>query len=132
MCLKRKRNGFTLIEVLLSTVLLTLMVGGFATLYYGGLNSLDSQNDRMMLDSRISSKMEELQSREFSSLTSGSEAITIEGESYTINWNVTPVDLDGDTNAETNAQQVTVSIAGMSDVSLTAVMVNTSGEVGKI
>jgi len=93
MKLKRRENGFTLVEVLLATVLLALMVGGFATLYSSGLNSLTSQKERVILNSKLSSRMEELESREFSNLNDGSEVITVEGDSYTINWIVVPVDL---------------------------------------
>ena len=125
-------GGFTLVEVLLATVLLALMAGGFATLYSSGLNSLVSQKDRVVLNSQLSSRMEELQSREYSNLTDGSEVITVEGESYTINWIIAPVDLDGDAATDTGAVQVTVSIAGISDLSLTNIIVNTSGQVGKI
>lgn len=132
MNLQGKKNGFTLVEVLLATVLLALMAGGFAMLYSSGFNSLSSQKDRVLLNSRLSSRMEELQSRTFSNLNNGSEAITIGGESYTINWTVSPVDLDGDATTEAGAVQVTVSIAGSSDLSLTSIIVNTSGQVGKI
>jgi prepilin-type N-terminal cleavage/methylation domain-containing protein len=128
----KNQSGFTLVEVLLATVLLTLMAGGFTALHFSGLDSLDSQRDRVLLDSRLSSKMEELLSTEFSSLVSGSEAITVEGENHTLNWNVTPVDLDGDVNPDPGAVQVTVSIAGINDLSLTNIVVDTSGSVGKI
>lgn len=105
----RPQSGFTLVEVLLATVLLALMAGGFATLYSSGLNSLTSQKDRVLLQSHLSSRMEELQSRAFTNLTSGSEAVTVEGESYTINWTVAPVDLDADALTDTGAVQVTVN-----------------------
>ena len=118
--------------MLLATVLLALMAGGFATLYSSGLNSLTSQKDRVLLQSHLSSRMEELQSRAFTNLTSGSEAITVAGESYTINWTVAPVDLDADTMTDAGAVQVTVSVAGMSDLTLTNIIVNTLGQVGKV
>jgi len=76
--------------------------------------------------------MEELEGREFSNLTNGSEVITVEGESYTLNWTVAPVDLDGDAATDAGAVQVTVSITGISDLSITNIIVNTSGQVGKI
>ena len=132
MKLKRRENGFTLVEVLLATVLLALMVGGFATLYSSGLNSLTSQKERVILNSKLSSRMEELESREFSNLNDGSEVITVEGDSYTINWIVVPVDLDGDASTDLGAVQVTVGVAGISDLTLTNIIVNTSGQVGKI
>ena len=132
MKMQRREHGFTLVEVLLATVLLALMAGGFATLYSSGLNSLTSQKDRVLLNSHLSSRMEELQSRDYSNLTDGSEVITVEGESYTINWTVAPVDLDGDAATDAGAVQVTVSVAGISDLTLTNIIVNTSGQVGKI
>jgi prepilin-type N-terminal cleavage/methylation domain-containing protein len=132
MLTKKKIRGFTLVEVLLATAILALMAGGFATLYSSGLNSLVSQKDRVILNSQLSSRMEELQSREYSNLTDSSEVITVEGESYTINWTVAPVDLDGDTYTEPDAVQVTVSVAGISDLTLTNIIVNSSEQVGKI
>ena len=63
---RKKIGGFTLVEVLLATVILALMAGGFATLYSSGLNSLVSQKDRVILNSSLTSRMEELASREFS------------------------------------------------------------------
>ena len=129
---KKKIRGFTLVEVLLATAILALMAGGFATLYSSGLNSLVSQKDRVVLNSKLCSRMEELESREFSNLTNGSEVITVESESYTINWTVAPIDLDGDTYTEAGVVQVTVSVAGISDLTLTNIIVNSSGQVGKI
>lgn len=131
--LRRKEiRGFTLVEVLLATAILALMATGFATLYSSGLNSLVSQKDRVVLNSQLSSRMEELKSRDYSNLIDGSEVITVEGESYTINWTVAPVDLDGDAATDAGVVQVTVSIAGISDLSITNIIVNTSGQVGKI
>ena len=60
---RKKIRGFTLVEVLLATAILALMAGGFATLYTSGLNSLVSQKDRGILNSTLSSRMEELKSR---------------------------------------------------------------------
>ena len=127
-----RHGGFTLVEVLLATAILALMATGFATLYSSGLNSLVSQKDRVVLNSQLASRMEELKSRDYSNLTNGSEVITVEGESYTINWTVAPVDLDGDAATDAGVVQVTVSVAGISDLSITNIIVNTSGQVGKI
>ena len=129
---RKKIRGFTLVEVLLATALLALMAGGFATLYSSGLNSLTSQKDRVFLNSHLSSRMEELKSRDHSNVTNGSEVVTVEGESYTINWTVAPVDLDGDAATDGGALQVTVSVAGISDLTLSNIIVNTLGQVGKI
>ena len=42
--------GFTLVEALLSVVILGLMVTGISALYLSGLQSLNTQDDRMLLD----------------------------------------------------------------------------------
>ena len=125
-------NGFTLVEALLSVALLALVAGTVAAPYIAGLQSLESQNDLMLLDSALRSRMEVLVSTDFSSLGAGSEVVTVNGQSFTINWNVVPVDLDGDSNPEPTAKQVTVSVADMTGRSLTTIMVDNEGSVGKI
>ena len=127
-----KKNGFTLIEALLSVALLALVAGTIAAPYITGLQSLDSQNDLMLFDSVLRSRMEALISTDFSALSAGSEVVTVNGQSYTINWNVVPVDLDGDSSPEPTAKQVTVFIAGVPDRSLTTIMVDNEASVGKI
>ncbi|MBT8364230.1 MAG: prepilin-type N-terminal cleavage/methylation domain-containing protein [Deltaproteobacteria bacterium] len=125
-------DGFTLVEVLLSAALLGLMVTGIATLYASGLQSLNNQDDRMLLDSALRSRMEVLVGTNFTALSPGSEVVNVNGQNYTINWNVVSIDLDGDSNPEPNAMQVTVSIAELPDRSLTTILVDNEGGVGKI
>ena len=125
-------RGFTLVEVLISVALLGLMVTGIATLYASGLQSLSIQDDRMLLDSALRSRMEVLVGTNFGSLNNGSEVVTVNGQNYTINWNVVSMDLDGDSNPEPNAMQVTVSITELPDRSLTTILVDNEGSVGKI
>jgi prepilin-type N-terminal cleavage/methylation domain-containing protein len=125
-------TGFTLVEVLLSVALLGLMVTGIGTLYVSGLQSLNAQDDRMLLDSALRSRMEVLVSTEFDALAGGSEMITVNGQNFTVNWNVAPIDLDGDTNPEPTVKQVTVSITELPNRSLTTILVDHEGMVGKI
>ena len=124
--------GFTLVEAMLSVVILGLMVTGISALYLSGLQSLNTQDDRMLLDSRLRSRMEMLVGTEFATLSNGSEVVTINGQDYTINWNVVSVDLDGDSTPESNAKQVTVSVSGVTGRSLTTIVVDHEGRVSKI
>lgn len=125
-------RGFTLVEALISVVLLGLMISGISALYISGLQSLNAHDDRMLLDSRLRSRMEMLVGTEFATLSNGSEVVSINGQNYTINWNVVSIDLDGDSNPEPNAMQVTVSVAGIAGHSLTTIIVDHEGQLGKI
>jgi len=128
----KNHNGFTLTEVLVSVLILGIIAAAFTVPYISGFQSLDVQADLMLLDSRLRSRMEVLVGTDFDSLSSGSEVVTINGQNHTINWNVVPIDLDGDTNPEPTAVQVTVSVAGTSGRSLTTIMVDNKGRVEKI
>ena len=125
-------KGFTLVEVVLAVVILSLMVSGISAMYFSGFQSLDMEDDSMILDSRLRGKMEQLVSVPFDGLTTGSEAVTVKGESYTIKWIVTLTDLDGDATPEPNAKKVTVNVDGKSDRRLTTILVDNEGSVGKI
>jgi len=125
-------KGFTLVEVVLAVVILALMVSGISALYFSGYQSLDMEEDHMLLDSRVRGQMERLVGLPFDGLNDGSEAVTIKGQSYTISWTVTLADLDGDATPEPNAKQVTVSVAGMPERTLSTILVDNEGSVGKI
>ena len=128
----RTTKGFTLVEALLSVALLGLMVTGISTLYVSGFQSLDGQDDRMLLDSELRSRMEVLVSTDFGALSDGSEVVTVNGQNYTIAWTVVNVDLDGDATPEPNAWQITVTTAELPNRSLTTIVVDHEGRVGKI
>ena len=128
----RSKYGFTLIEALLAVVILGLMATSIGAVYVSGLKSLDVSHDRMLLDSRVRSRMEALIGQPFDQVTGGSEVVTVKGQNYTINWSATLVDLDGDSVPEPGAKQVTVSVAGEPGCSLTTILVDNEGRVGKI
>jgi len=124
--------GFTLVEVLVSVILLGFMATGISAMYLSGLRSLDAQNDRMLLDSRLRSRMEVLVGTDFAALSNGSDVVSINGQNYTIEWTIASIDLDQDSHPESNARQVTVSVAGVSGRSLTTIIVDHEGRLGKI
>ena len=69
---------------------------------------------------------------DFSALSNGSEEVSVNGQNYTLDWTVVSIDLDGDSNPEPNAMQVTVSVAGVGGHSLTIIIVDHEGRVSKI
>lgn len=125
-------NGFTLVEVMLCVIFLGLLTTAIASVYSSGFQTLDYQVDRILLDGKLRSRMEVLVGTDFGSLSSDSDPVTINGKDYTINWTVVSVDLNDDGTPEVSAKKVTVSVAGMSDRSLTTILVDHEKRVGKI
>ena len=125
--LLKTSGGFTLVEALLSVVILGFIAAGISAPYISGLQSLEVQADRMLLDSHLRGRMEALIGLPFAQISSGTESVTVRGNDYTIAWTVTPVDWNGDSNQD--AKQIRVSVF---DRSLTTIVVNHEGKVGKI
>ena len=125
----RRRNGFTLVEALLAVVIFALMAGVLASLYASGLQNIAARDDGVALDSALRSQMEILLSEKYSQVTSGSSTISINGTDFNMIWTVAGIDLDGDTNSETDAKQITVSVANRS---LDTLYVDHAGKLGTL
>jgi prepilin-type N-terminal cleavage/methylation domain-containing protein len=125
----KSKPGFTLVEALLSIVILGLMASVMTGVYFSGLQALEVQGERMLLDSALRSRMELLLSEKFDQLASGTDTATVTGQNYTITWTVATVDLNGDATPEPTAKQVTVTLEGRS---LTTIVVDNEDRVGKI
>ena len=118
---------------MLAVVFLGLLGTAASTVYFSGQQSLVYQADRILLDGRLRSRMEVLIGTDFGSLGSGgSEDVTINGNTYTIDWSVIAVDLDADAITEPTAKSITVSVSGMPDRSLTTIIVDHENLMGKI
>ena len=130
--ISKRSDGFTLVEALLSVAILGLLAATMGTVYSSANQSLAVQTDHMLLDSKLRSRMEYLMGTPFGALGDSSENVTINGNNYQIVWTVVLIDLDGDSNPETTAKQVTVSVTGMSGNSLTTIRVDHEDQVGKV
>ena len=128
----KRTNGFTLLETLLAVALLGLVAYGISGIYFSGMQSLDEEELRILLDSRLRGRMEILVGNPFDQVIDGSEVVSINGRDYTITWTVALVDLNGDSTPESTAKQVTVTLSGPPDRSLTTILVDNQGLVGKI
>ncbi len=125
-------SGFTLVEVMVSVVLLGIIAAGVSYPYMSGLQALDIKEDRLLLDNHLRSRMEILVSTDFSALVDGSEVVSINGQNYTITWTAVDMDINGDAVLETNVKLVTVSVTEEPGRSLTMVLVDNEDRVGKI
>lgn len=125
-------RGFTLVEALLTVVILGLLASTMAYVYASGQAANTTETRGMLLDSLVRSRMEVLIGTPFAGLSGGSEAVTVDGENFSISWSVVPTDLDGDSMPEQTARTVTVWVTGVQGHSLTMILVDNEGLVGKI
>ena len=125
-------RGFTMIEVMLTVVFLGLLATGVTALYSSGARTQEYQAERTLLDSKIRSRMEKLISTDFQSLSNGTENVTVNGKTYTINWSLGPVDLNNDGVNEISAKTVTVSVSEIPDISVVTIVIDHENMIGKI
>lgn len=121
-----------MVELILAIVTLALMTTVVSTLYIGGIQSSHSQEKGMLLDSALRGKMESLISSPFDSLINGSAVLSIEGDTYTISWIVSLIDLNGDALPEAAAKKIIIRVDEDPDRSLSLIVVNHEGRVGKL
>lgn len=124
-----REHGFTLVEALISSVVLVLAVTVMAELYYTGMQVMEAQAERALLDGSLRSRMELLISQRFNQVTSGADTVTVNGVDYPITWTVANVDLDGDMAPEAGAKEIRVTLDGRT---LTTIVADHSGRVGKM
>jgi len=128
----KSQKGFTLLEAMLSMVLLGLVAFGISAPYLSGFQALDVQAERMLLDSQLRSRMEVLIGTDFDALASGSEVVIVQGQNFTLAWTIANVDLDGDAVAEITAKQITVSITERPGRTLKMIVVDNEDKIKKI
>jgi hypothetical protein len=119
----------TLVEVLLSIVILGVSVVAISDAYHTGLRALDAQASESELDAAIRARMETLLAEDFAALTGGQADVTVGGTSHKISWTVSPVDLDGDVAAEYAARHVVVTLR---DRSMEVIVADHGGWVAKL
>lgn len=124
-----RKSGFTMVEVLLSIVILGFSTAAISEIYFAGFNAMEARVVGGQLDSAMRSRMERLLASKFDALSDGSEIITVEGESYTVAWTIANVDLNGDGVPETGAKQIAVTVGGNS---LVTIVTDSAGLTGKI
>ena len=122
-------RGTTIVEVLISVVILAIAVVTISDAYYSGLQALDARVTEEQLDAHLRSRVERLLAERFAVLASGTENVIAGGESHTLSWTVTPVDLDGDTVAEPSAKHISVQAR---DRTFDVVVVDHGGWVAKL
>lgn len=111
-CFSNREHGFTLVEALLSVVILAFLAVFLSGLFAEGVRTVHSQEEQAVLDSHLRGRMELLLSAPFDQLTSGSGSIIANGQTYPISWTVDGVDLDGDGLVEADIKKLAVTLQG--------------------
>lgn len=128
---RNSRAGFSLIEALLSVVILGGMAAAVSALYISGLQTVHEQGDAMVLDSHMRSRMEQILATPFASLVDGNEIVSVGDDSYTLAWTITLTDLDGDSIDEPDAKSAVLTVSETGDT-LEAIIVDPQDFLGKL
>jgi type IV pilus assembly protein PilV len=86
----RTRNGFTLVEVLVSLVLIAVGLIGMAALTATLAHANRGATNRTRADQLVHEKIEEFHSAHYDSVGTGSDTVVIEGVEFARTWTVTP------------------------------------------
>jgi prepilin-type N-terminal cleavage/methylation domain-containing protein len=107
------RAGFTLIEALLSSVIIAVCVMAVSGAFYGGLQNVREEARTLELVNHAAGKMDELIATSFAHLQSGSDSVIVQGEAVPREWSVSLYDVDGDAVSDLDAKQVVVDVGGI-------------------
>jgi len=120
------QNGFTLIEALLSTVIIAVSVMAVSAAFYGGFENLRDEGRLLEKVNHATGKMDELIATEFTIITSGTDQVNVGGEQIQRQWQATPTDVDGNPGVEQDAKLVVVRV---DDVEFMTIVVDSAGQV---
>ncbi len=120
------QRGFTLIEALLSTMIISVSVMAVSAAFYGGFENLRDEGRLLEKVNHATGKMDELIATEFSSIANGSDLVTVGGEQIQRQWQATPADVDGNPGVEQDARIVVVRV---DDIKFTTIVVDSAGQV---
>ena len=119
-------SGFTLIEALLSSVILAVCVMAVSAAFYGGLQNLRDEGRTLEIVNYAEGKMDELIATDFGDVTGGTDWVTVQGETVQRHWQATPYDVDGNPGVEADAKLIIVTVE---DVELATLLVDSAGQV---
>jgi len=122
----RQSEGFTLIEALVSLVIMTMCVMAVGTALYTGLGNLREERRTLEATNHAEGKMGELIATEFAGVAGGSDQVTVGGQSVARQWSAALYDVDGDTVDDADAKLIVVTV---DDFQLSTLLVDSVGEV---
>ncbi len=126
---KPPMDGFTLLEIIFSILLIGVMVISITGAYMTGRDSQHFEQTQQTLEKVIRNRMEELISRSYEAVADGSDNVTIRGQKHTISWTVTHPDLDNDSIPDSIAKQITITSG---KIRITTLLIDSRRLVGNL
>jgi prepilin-type N-terminal cleavage/methylation domain-containing protein len=121
-----RQSGFTLIEALISSVIVAVCVMAVSAAFYGGFQNLEDEGAMIEKVNYAAGKMDELIATDFARLSGGNDNVTVSGEQVYRSWQVSSYDVDGSPGAEPDAKLIVVTVG---DVELVTLLVDSGGRV---
>ena len=121
-----QRAGFSLVEALLSSVIIAVCVLAVSAAFYGGLQNLRDEAGLLEKVNYAAGKMDELIATNFARLGGGSDNVTVRGETVQRHWQITSYNVDGNPGVEPDAKLIVVTV---DDVGLLTLLVDSAGRV---
>lgn len=107
---RRCIGGFTLVEALLAVAILGFSAVAVSAALIGALQNVNFQEEQIQKAWLARGKVEELLAADFDDLTSGSDQVTIRGQTVQRSWSVADFDVDGGGIPDSDAKLVTVTV----------------------
>jgi len=125
---RNRQKGFTLIEALLSTMIISVTVMAVSAAFYGVFQSLDDEARLAAKVNYVAAKLDELTATDFDQLSTGSysDQVTIQGELVDRHWDVYTYDVDHDFASDSDALLI---VAWIEDVTFPSVVIDSAGLV---
>ena len=98
---RRKDSGFTLIEILITLVILSVVLLGVCSMVYSVMGATSLSKEMAVATTLMQDKMERLKNTPSASLTSGNDTVQPENVSYLRQWTV---------SASANTTTITVTV----------------------
>lgn len=124
--LLRRDGGFTLIEGLLSSVILAVAVMAVSAGFYSGFQTVRDEGRALECVNYAAGKMDELMATDFANIVSGSDNVTVQGETVARDWVVELYDVDMDLVPDDDAKRIVVTVG---DVEFSTLIVDSAGRV---
>ena len=121
-----QRAGFTLVEALLSSVIIAVCVMAVSAAFYGGFQNLRDEGRTLEMVNYVAGKTDELIATDFAAVASGSDTVTVRGESMPRNWTVELHDVDNDGLPDPDAKLVAVTVG---EIRISTLVIDSAGLV---